>query len=235
MSEIDHWAEAPPETEAPADTPVACLTPDRATSSPGLAPRCGGPIGKRESWLAATPASARAARSLVREAAAEVGLDGEQSWDLMLAATEAVANAVQHGQPWPNGCVLFATEPCPRGLRVEVRDQGSFDSHLEPASLDATSGRGLRLIATLTDRFEITTKADTGTTVRFEKHTKHEAPRSNGNGAHTTHPTTNGQARPTHRSIASRATADAPTKRGLCLVESPGGDNCSEWPSTPLT
>jgi serine/threonine-protein kinase RsbW len=194
MSEIDHWVETTPESEAEAGGSVACLPPGRGPSRPGLAPRCGGPIRKRETWLAATPASARAARSLVREAADEAGLDGQQSWDLMLAATEAVANAVQHGRPWPNGCILFATQPCPRGLKVEVSDRGCFDSQLEPASLDATSGRGIRLIATHTDKFEITTGGDTGTTVQFEKHRNPQPSNGNGNQAPTTHPTTNGQA-----------------------------------------
>ena len=124
---------------------------------------------KRETWLPATPASARAARSIVREAAVEAGLDGDLVWDLMLASTEAVINAVQHGKPWPNDCVLFATEPCPRGLRVEVCDLGSFDSALEPAPLDATSGRGMQIIAALVDRFEVR-NSDGRTLVGFEKH-----------------------------------------------------------------
>ena len=110
---------------------------------------------KRGTWLPAAPASARAARTIVREAAAEVGLDAERTWDLTLAATEAFANAVEHGEPWPNGCVLFVTEPCPRGLRVEVCDLGTFDSTLEPAPLEATCGRGMRIIATLVDRLEV--------------------------------------------------------------------------------
>ena len=77
-----------------------------------------------ETWLPAKAESAGAARSIVREAAAAAGLDGEPAWDLMVATTEAVTNAVQHGRPWPNGCVLFVTEPCPRGLRVESRTSG---------------------------------------------------------------------------------------------------------------
>jgi anti-sigma regulatory factor (Ser/Thr protein kinase) len=123
---------------------------------------------KRETWLPATPASAGAARSIVREAAAEAGLEDEPTWDLMLATTEAVNNAVQHGKPWPNECVLFATEPYPGGLRVEVCDLGSFDSPLEPAPLDATSGRGMQIIATLVDRLEVK-NGDGRTFVRFEK------------------------------------------------------------------
>jgi anti-sigma regulatory factor (Ser/Thr protein kinase) len=124
---------------------------------------------RRETWLPATPASAQVARSIVREAAAEAGLEDDTAWDLMLASTEAVTNAVQHGKPWPNDCVLFATEPCPRGLRVEVSDLGTFDSALEPAPLDATCGRGIQIIAALVDRFEVR-NGDGSTRVRFEKH-----------------------------------------------------------------
>jgi anti-sigma regulatory factor (Ser/Thr protein kinase) len=124
---------------------------------------------RREAWLRATPASARAARSIVRKAAAEAGLDGDPAWDLMVATTEAVNNAVQHGRPWPNGCILFVTEPSPGGVRVEVADLGTFESALEPAPLDATSGRGVQIIAALADRFEVS-NGDGRTVVQFEKH-----------------------------------------------------------------
>jgi anti-sigma regulatory factor (Ser/Thr protein kinase) len=87
----------------------------------------------------------------------------------MMAATEAVTNAVQHGRPWPNNCVRFTTEPCPRGLRVEVSDLGTFNSTLEPAPLDATSGRGIQIIAALVDRLEVRNGGGP-TRVRFEKH-----------------------------------------------------------------
>ena len=130
---------------------------------------------KRETWLPATPASAQAARSIVREAAAEAGLEGDLVWDLMLASTEAFTNAIQHGKPWPNDCVLFATEPCPRGLRVEVCDLGSFESPLEPAPLEATSGRGMQIIAALVDRFEVR-NGDGHTLVGFEKHRGRASP-----------------------------------------------------------
>ena len=110
---------------------------------------------KREAWLPAVPESARTARSLVREAAVQVGLDADRTWDLTLAASEAFANAVEHGEPWPDGSLLLMTEPCWRGLRVEVCDLGTFDATLAPAPLDATCGRGLQIIATLVDRLEV--------------------------------------------------------------------------------
>ena len=46
---------------------------------------------RREAWLPAQAASGAAARTMVSEAAADVGLDGDQMWDLMLATSEAFA------------------------------------------------------------------------------------------------------------------------------------------------
>ena len=124
---------------------------------------------KRETWLPAAPAAAGTARSIVGEADSEVGLDGGSTWDLLLATSEAVANAVQHGKAWPNDCILLTTEPCTRGLRVEVCDCGTFDSKLEPAPLDATFGRGITIIAAVVDRLEVR-NGNGRTLVRFERY-----------------------------------------------------------------
>ena len=156
-------------------TLLGCSTGAGATPAQTAAPSLGRCGVKRERWLPATPASAQGARSIVREAAAEAGLESDSAWELMVASTEAVTNAVQHGKAWPNDCVLFATEPCQRGLRVEVCDLGTFDSALEPAPLEATSGRGMQIIAALVDRLEVR-HGDGRTLVRFEKH-RDPAPR----------------------------------------------------------
>ena len=125
---------------------------------------------RRETWLPATPAGARAARSIAREAAAQAGLREEPAWDVMLATTEAVTNALQHGKAGPDDGILFVTAPCRRGLRVEVSNPGTFEyRHFEPAPPDATSGRGMQIIAALVDRLEIRS-GDGRTVVRFEKH-----------------------------------------------------------------
>jgi serine/threonine-protein kinase RsbW len=129
---------------------------------------------RHETWLPAVPASARVARSIVREAAAEVGLNGDRAWDLMLATTEAFANAIQHGRAWANECILITTEPCVGGLRVEVTDCGSFNSTLEPTPIDATSGRGIPIIAAVVDRLEVQ-NGNGRTLVRFERHVPAEA------------------------------------------------------------
>jgi serine/threonine-protein kinase RsbW len=123
---------------------------------------------KRETRLPAAPASAGAARLIVREAATEAGLDGGRAWDLMLATSEAVANAILHGKAWPDHSILLTTEPFARGLRVEVSDCGVFDSASPPASVEAESGRGIPIIAAVVDRLEVQNE-NGGTLVRFEK------------------------------------------------------------------
>jgi anti-sigma regulatory factor (Ser/Thr protein kinase) len=123
---------------------------------------------KREMWLPAVPASVRAARSVVGQAATEAGLDDGRSWDLMLATSEAVANAVQHGAALPNDRILLTTTRCARGLRVEVCNRGTFNGAPKPAALKATSGRGIQIIAAVVDRLEVKNGNDL-TVVRFEK------------------------------------------------------------------
>ena len=129
---------------------------------------------RHERWLPAVPASARVARSIVREAATDAGLDGDCAWDLMLATTEAFTNAIQHGRAWANQCILLTTEPCPGGLRVEVTDCGTFDSRLEPTPIDSTTGRGIPIIAAVVDRLEVQNGSGR-TLVRFERHAEAEA------------------------------------------------------------
>jgi len=125
---------------------------------------------KRESWLPAAPASAPTARAIVREAADEHGLDGESTWDLILATSEAVANAILHGSSCgdPERGVLLIVEVDEHSISIEVRDCGSFDAHLRPAAQDETHGRGIPIIAALADHFELLPEPSQ-TRVRFGK------------------------------------------------------------------
>ena len=127
---------------------------------------------KRESWLDALPESAPVARGIVREAAVEHGLGGEATWDLMLATTEAIANAIVHGTAceYDGGAkgILLRVFSCDDGLCVEVCDCGEFDSELPPPSLEATHGRGIPIIAAVADHFELVPDPSR-TRVRFGK------------------------------------------------------------------
>ena len=124
---------------------------------------------KRESWLPAVPQSAPLARAIVRDAAAEYGLDGETTWDLMLATSEAVANAVLHGQGCAdNASIRLRIRATGEGLFVEVCDCGRFGGRRAPATKESLGGRGIPLMSAVTDDFELLPETG-GTRVRFGK------------------------------------------------------------------
>ena len=106
-------------------------------------------------------------RQFIRRRAVEHGLNAADAFQAQLVATEAVTNAMRHGngaggKPISVTCVWRA-----EGLTIEVRDRGRFRAlrNSEPGP-DATGGRGLGLIERLTRRFELET-SDRGTKLRM--------------------------------------------------------------------
>ena len=124
---------------------------------------------KIESWLPAAPASATEARALVRDAASKLRLDGSTTWELMLATTEAVANAIEHGHPCDPRGIFLRVQALDGAVGVEVRDCGGcFPAQAQSLKPDQEGGRGMPIIATIMDSLEV--KRGTGVTrVRFEK------------------------------------------------------------------
>lgn len=103
----------------------------------------------------------------MREVTAELGLDGETTWELMLATTEAFANAVEHGRPCdPSGVHLRMAVEDGR-IQVEIADCGCFES-ARTSKPDGHGGRGIRIIAAVMDTLEVVPGNGT-TRVRFEK------------------------------------------------------------------
>ena len=123
---------------------------------------------KWESWLPSAPASAPEARALVRDAASELRLDGSTTWELMLATTEAVANAIEHGEPCTPGGILLRVEAVDDTFEVEVSDCGCFPELSRSKKPDQQGGRGMPIIATIMDNLEVLRSTST-TRVRFEK------------------------------------------------------------------
>jgi anti-sigma regulatory factor (Ser/Thr protein kinase) len=123
---------------------------------------------KRETWLPATPSSAPEARAVVRSAASELRLDGSTTWDLMLATTEAVANAIEHGEPCDSRGIYLRLEARDGTIGIEVCDCGCFPTVPVSPKPDQQGGRGMPIIATIMDKLEVAPSRDV-TRVRFEK------------------------------------------------------------------
>ena len=124
---------------------------------------------KVESWLPAAPASATEARALVRDAASRLEVDPSTTWELMLATTEAVANAVEHGEPCDRRGIFLRLEAVDGSFEVEVRDCGGcYPADSRSSKPYEQGGRGMPIIAAIMDRLEIEPGARL-TRVRFEK------------------------------------------------------------------
>lgn len=94
--------------------------------------------------LSSSPSSARAARIAVRQFLADVGRT-DLTDDVLLIATELVANAVMHARTEMSLSVELAGD----GVRVAVEDGSHVLPHWAPSSPTSTSGRGLPLVARL--------------------------------------------------------------------------------------
>ena len=108
------------------------------------------------------------ARDWAYRAASRAGLDDADCYQVKLAVSEAVANAIQHGSRGRGdriGIAAFRDE----GLLVfEVRDSGTFVAPLSRATIDDESGRGLELLSLMMDEVHITS-TDDGSLLRFAK------------------------------------------------------------------
>ncbi|MCL3860918.1 ATP-binding protein [Actinotalea sp. K2] len=118
-------------------------------------------VGRETLTLPAEPASAGLARALIRRVLTAAGR-GEHLDAAELACTELVTNAILHAHT-----DIEITVEVRGDVRVEVRDS----SLLLPAQLnydvEATTGRGLALVAALSDEHGITDAGPDGKTVWF--------------------------------------------------------------------
>jgi anti-sigma regulatory factor (Ser/Thr protein kinase) len=121
-----------------------------------------------ESWLPPAPESAQRARAIIRDVATDLRLDGTTTFDLMLATTEAFANAIEHGSPCDPRGIRIRIENVDGGLGVEVRDCGDSSAPPRTSKLSGEGGRGLPIIAALMDGVDVAPGAD-ATRVRFAK------------------------------------------------------------------
>ncbi len=109
--------------------------------------------------LRAVGESLEPGRSLVRRALRRQGWEAESVDRVVLAVSEALTNAVEHGSS-PGAPVLIEVAATAGRARVRVVDSGRPGSH-PPAALRAPPpassehGRGLIIMGALADRLEI--------------------------------------------------------------------------------
>lgn len=96
------------------------------------------------------------ARRFAGDAAARFGLSGSETHAFQHAASEAVANAIEHGLPCWDGTIHIWTCQREECLTFGVRNAGPF--HFNPPSQDplAERGRGLPLMSSLVDGLALT-------------------------------------------------------------------------------
>ena len=118
--------------------------------------------------LCNTPDATFTLRRALDRVAADCQLPDDARFELTLAATEAVTNALK-GAPQEHAVevALACTEV---GVDVEVVDRGRFEPRIrEESPVDAESGRGIPLMLALVDEIEFAS-ADGRTRVRMRKH-----------------------------------------------------------------
>jgi anti-sigma regulatory factor (Ser/Thr protein kinase) len=116
----------------------------------------------------AHPERIQEARDFADDAAAAFGFDEDARYDIRLAATEAVTNAIRHGARSPRDTVQVTVLEGDRVLTICVADRGSFVPRVDNGDPLPEQGRGLAFIAHLMDDVCIRT-GERGTTVRFSK------------------------------------------------------------------
>lgn len=108
------------------------------------------------------------ARDFAERAAADFGLDGSAVYDVKLAMSEAVTNAIQHGSSSPKDPIRIVVLAEGPSLVFEVLDTGRFVPRVMRRGELTESGRGLEFMRVLMDEVDLR-PGSTGTLMRFIK------------------------------------------------------------------
>ncbi|MGW3667661.1 ATP-binding protein [Streptomyces sp. NPDC005141] len=142
---VPHAAPALPVVPAPSGTTVPRATP--------LIPVSGAHLVR--TTVPAHPSRASGVRGMVTEHLRRLRLPSECVDNAVLATEELFVNALKHGSPDRGDTVTVIVECGPRELRVSVADRSSALPGARTAGGAEESGRGLAIIAALTDDWGI--------------------------------------------------------------------------------
>ena len=108
------------------------------------------------------------ARDFAERAASDFGFAPNACYDVKLAMSEAVTNAIQHGSSSPKDPIRIAALAEGPALVFEVMDTGRFVPRVMRRGELSESGRGLEFMRVLMDEVDLR-PGKTGTLMRFIK------------------------------------------------------------------
>ena len=159
------------------------LTPEAGPSTPPDArprtlvhPLALGVERRREIVVDPDAEGLEAARALVASVATELAFDEDAIWAMNVAVTEALTNAIDHGEPTDGGVHLSLLVEHDQ-IVLEVWGGPSAPSELQQTEPDPRNrGRGIVMMTALMDAVELR-QHDRGTRTRLEKRRRpHEGP-----------------------------------------------------------
>jgi anti-sigma regulatory factor (Ser/Thr protein kinase) len=112
------------------------------------------------------PAQLAPVRAALRSWLGRSGLSRRAAADVLIAAGEACANAIEHGLRNASGQIRLTAEVSVTRLRLTVRDTGRWQPTQRRG--EPYHGYGIRLMRTLMHRVDIHRGAD-GTTVEMQR------------------------------------------------------------------
>ena len=121
----------------------------------------------REHSISADVARVKEARDFAERCAADFGLGEDARYQVKLAISEAVTNAIQHGSASPSDPIRISAAEESDALVFEVADTGRFRPRVRRSALPE-SGRGLEFMRLVMDDVDLRVGAD-GTLLRFSK------------------------------------------------------------------
>jgi anti-sigma regulatory factor (Ser/Thr protein kinase) len=108
------------------------------------------------------------ARDFADRAAAAFGFDTDARYQVKLAMSEAVTNAIQHGSESPTDEIRLRVAAEAGALVFEVTDTGRFRPRVRRRGALPESGRGLEFMRLLMDDVDLRA-GQGGTLLRFSK------------------------------------------------------------------
>jgi anti-sigma regulatory factor (Ser/Thr protein kinase) len=123
---------------------------------------------RREHSILADLGFLKEARDFAARAAADFGFDRAACYDVKLAMSEAVTNAIQHGSSSPNDPIKIGIGAEGGALVFEVLDTGRFRPRVMRRGELSESGRGLEFMRVVMDEVDLR-PGNGGTLMRFAK------------------------------------------------------------------